>query len=196
LKHETTNKTGSLDPLTGLPDRIAMRAQLAEDCGKDRHQPGFGIILLDIDRFKMVNYGYGDKMGDSLLGWIADQLRRLLPPGCHLSRWGGQEFMCLLPAADRTVTDSLAETLRRNFESSDPRFNNQSVHVTASFGTAVYPDDGTTVDRLLAASGAALYQAKSNGRNCVVAANRLNPHWFGAGLMLSDALRSGRVIPA
>jgi EAL domain-containing protein (putative c-di-GMP-specific phosphodiesterase class I) len=70
------------------------------------------------------------------------------------------------------------------------------VHVTASFGTAIYPEDGTTVDRLLAASGAALHQAKSTGRNRVVAASGLSPHWFGAGLMLSEALRSGRVIPA
>lgn len=196
LKSSTTTTTDSHDPLTGLPDRAAMRARLTEACGEGGHRPGFGLILLDIDRFKIINYGYGDKLGDSLLRWIAEQMRRLMPPGCLVSRWGGQEFMCLLPAADRTVTDSLAATLRRSFETANPRLDNHDVHVTASFGTAIYPDDGTNLDRLLGAAGAALHQAKSTGRNRVVAASGLNPHWFGAGLMLSEALRGGRVIPA
>ena len=114
-----------------------MRARLIAACGEGGHRPGFGLIILDIDRFKIINYGYGDKLGDNLLCWIADQLRRLLPPGCRVSRWGGQEFMCLLPAADHTVTDSLAETLRRSIELADPKLDEHDVHVTASFGTAV-----------------------------------------------------------
>ena len=188
---------GSRDPLTGLLDRTSFRALLeAERDRSTRSKRPFGLILFDIDRFKVVNYGYGEQHGNALLAWLADLARRTLRPADQLSRWGGQEFLCLLPNTDRATTEQLAETLRKAIDAEAVQFGEDELRVTASFSTACYPDDGLNIDRLLAASGAALHHAKSTGRNRVVAASGLRPQLFGVGRMLSQALREGRVSPA
>ncbi len=187
----------SRDPLTGLLDRTAFRSLLEtqRELSARSHQP-FGLILFDIDRFKVVNYGYGEQHGDALLTWLAELARKELRPADQLSRWGGQEFLCLLPNTGKTATEGVAEHLREMIEAAAVRFGEVDLHVTASFGTACYPEDGDSTDRLLAASGAALHQAKATGRNRVIAASGLKPQLFGIGRMLSQALRDGRVQPA
>jgi diguanylate cyclase (GGDEF)-like protein len=188
----------SRDPLTGLLDRTSFRALLeAERDRSARSKRPFGLILFDIDRFKVVNYGYGEQHGNDLLLLLADLARQALRPNDRLSRWGGQEFLCLLPNTGRTTTEQLAETLRKAIDAQAVRLGEDELHVTASFSTACYPDDGhNSVDHLLAASGAALHHAKATGRNRVVAASGLRPQLFGVGRMLSQALREGRVLPA
>ncbi len=90
----------------------------------------------------------------------------------------------------------MAERLRRAIEAASVSHAEVELHATASFATACYPKDGDSSDRLLAALGAALHQAKSTGRNRVVPASGLRPQLFGIGRMLSQALREGRVVPA
>ncbi len=188
---------GSRDPLTGLLDRSAGRALLEQE---REHSAGsrrpFGLILFDIDRFKVVNYGYGVEHGDALLTSIADLARKMLRDTDFVSRWGGQEFLCLLPNTDKHATEEFAELLRRAIEAAAVHHFDVDLHATASFGTACYPEDGDNSDRLLAALGAALHQAKAGGRNRVVPASKLRPQLFGLGRMLSQALRDGRVVPA
>ena len=187
----------SRDPLTGLLDRTAFRARLETERERSArsHRP-FGFILFDIDRFKVVNYGYGEQHGDALLVSLADLARKTLRPTDFLSRWGGQEFLCLLPNTGKTATEDLAERLRRAIEAASVSHAEVELRATASFATACYPQDGDSIDRLLAALGAALHQAKATGRNRVVAASGLRPQLFGVGRMLSQALREGRVVPA
>lgn len=185
------------DPLTGLLDRAAFRALL--DLERERsarsHRP-LGLILFDIDRFKVVNYGYGVRHGDALLMSIADLTFKTLRDTDYLGRWGGQEFLCLLPNTDKAATEELAEHLRKAIETATVSHAEVELRATASFATACYPKDGDSTDRLLAALGAALHQAKSSGRNRVVPASDLRPQLFGIGRMLSQALREGRVVPA
>jgi len=187
----------SRDPLTGLLDRAAFRALLEteREHSARSHRP-FGLILFDIDRFKVVNYGYGVQHGDALLMSLADLTRKTLRDTDYLGRWGGQEFLCLLPDSDKTATELLAERLRSAIEAATVGHADVELHATASFATACYPKDGDSTDRLLAALGAALHYAKSNGRNRVVPASGLHPQLFGIGRMLSQALREGRVVPA
>jgi diguanylate cyclase (GGDEF)-like protein len=188
---------GTHDPLTGLLDRSAFRALLEkvlEDSTGDRRP--FGLIFFDIDRFKVVNYGYGVEHGDALLISLANLASKMLRDTDYVGRWGGQEFLCLLPNTDKGTTEELAERLRRAIESAAVRHADVELHATASFGAACYPEDGDNSGRLLAALGAALHQAKAGGRNRVIPASKLRPQLFGVGRMLSQALHEGRVVPA
>lgn len=182
------------DALTGLLDRAAFRALLeAERERSTRHPHPFGLILFDIDRFKVVNYGYGEQHGDAMLVSLAELARKTLRPTDILSRWGGQEFLCLLPNTDKSATEDLAERLRAAIEAASVRHGEEVLQATASFATACFPKDGNSSERLLAALGTALHRAKATGRNCVVAASSLGPQLFGIGRMLNQALREGRV---
>jgi len=185
------------DPLTGLLDRTSFRALLDAECARctTLRRP-LGLILFDIDRFKIVNYGYGEQHGDALLQHVARLASDHLGRPDRLSRWGGQEFLCLVPDADKARLAQIAEALRARIEDSVLVHGDVELHATASFGTACFPDDGDNVDRLVAACGAALHQAKSTGRNRVVATGGVRPQLFGVGRMLSQALRESRVVPA
>lgn len=183
------------DPLTGLPNRAqvheAMERLLSES--EQKNKP-FGIILCDIDRFKLINYGYGNGAGDAVLQQVAGAAKRKLRARDLIGRWGGQQFACVLPGIDCEKTDALAEMLRALIEGLSLSIN--PTHVTASFGVACYPADGLSVQRLLAAAEAALFQAKDAGRNRVVHASRLQQQVFGMGAMLDLALTENRVVPA
>ena len=184
----------SHDPLTGLLDRAAFRTLLEAECERSTrsHRP-FGLILFDIDRFKVVNYGYGEQHGDALLVSLAELARKTLRPTDFLSRWGGQEFLCLLPNTDKSTTEELAERLRAAIEAASVSHAEVVLQVTASIATACYPKDGNSSERLQATLGAALHRAKATGRNRVVACSGLGPQLFGIGRMLNQALREQRV---
>jgi len=187
----------SRDPLTGLLDRTAFRALMEAELERSarNHHP-FGLILFDIDRFKVVNYGFGEQHGDAVLVTLASLANHTLRATDSLSRWGGQEFLCLLPNTGKTATETMAEKLRRAIEAATVTHAEVELRATASFATACYPEDGDSTERLLAALGAALHQAKATGRNRVVTASALRAQLFGIGRMLSQALREGRVVPA
>lgn len=182
------------DPLTGLPDRAAFRALLDTERERSalRKQP-FSLILFDIDRFKIVTYGYGTQHGDALLMALADLAQKALRRTDTLCRWGGQEFLCLLPNTSKAATEELAERLRAAIEAARVSHAEVELRATASFATACYPEDGDSTDRLLASLGAALHRAKTDGRNRVVPASGLGPKLFGIGRTLSQALREDRV---
>lgn len=185
------------DSLTGLYDRVSFRTLLdAEHHRSTRHKRPFGLILFDIDRFKVVNYGYGEQFGDALLRDLPGVAGRVLQPTDTLGRWGGQEFLCLLPDSGKARTGEVAEAMRKAIEASNLASSELGLCVTASFATANYPEDGDTIDRLLAGLGAALHQAKAAGRNRVVAASGVKAQLYGIGRTLSQALREGRMVPA
>jgi diguanylate cyclase (GGDEF)-like protein len=187
----------SRDPLTGLPDRAAFRARLRAE--RDRSAPRrrpFGLILFDVDRLKVVNYGYGEQYGDALLRWLPGEVGKILRPRDRLGRWSGQEFLCLLPETGQAATESMAEALRKAIESASAPLLDLELRITASFATASFPDDGDSIDRLLAALGAALHQAKTTGRNRVVPASRVKAQIYGVGRTVIQALREQRVVPA
>jgi diguanylate cyclase (GGDEF)-like protein len=153
------------------------------------------LILFDIDRFKLINYGYGDLHGDLVLQEVAELAEKKLPPN-YLGRWSGQQFLCVLPQTNGDDAATMAEDLRERIQRLMLPIDGHSLHISASFGVACFPQDGDLVRTLLAAAEAALYQAKDSGRNRVVAAQALKQQIFGMGAILDAALRENRVVPA
>ncbi|WP_432495831.1 histidine kinase N-terminal 7TM domain-containing diguanylate cyclase [Kineococcus gypseus] len=162
------------DPLTGLHNRRFLDAALAAELGAQPpagRAPGAGLLLLDVDRFKVVNDTHGHAAGDEVLVAVAGALADGARPGDVVARSGGEEFVVLLPGAGAEATAARAEELRAACARlCVPVPRGAGVRPTVSIGTAVHPADGTDAPSLLAAADRALYAAKAAGRDRVVAA--------------------------
>jgi diguanylate cyclase (GGDEF)-like protein len=153
------------DPLTGLSSRRSGETQIANEISRARRERRpLSCLLLDIDRFKRVNDTFGHQAGDQLLRDVSDLLRRTVRPYDVLVRWGGEEFLLVLPGADLDVARVLAERIRIAVEALDTRGIGS---VTISAGVTIFEDDYDFTDTLKVADRR-LYQAKAGGRNCVV----------------------------
>ena len=156
------------DGLTGLLNRTALmgdgRTQLAQ-C-QLRRLP-FAVLLLDLDHFKQTNDTYGHQAGDAVLHHAARTLQRnLRGRDSLLGRYGGEEFVLLLPATNLEQAQALAERLRVALESCPLDSDIGPIAVTASIGVAASAN--ATLEELLGRADAALYRAKAAGRNRVV----------------------------
>jgi two-component system chemotaxis response regulator CheY len=170
------------DTLTGLFNRRAIRDRaLAElnRLARDHTSGPLSVILLDVDRFKIINDSYGHDAGDRALRLVAGLLAEHLRNYDVVGRWGGEEFLLLLPGASVAEAKAAAERIRERLADTDLGLNGGGSAVTASFGVAtVTPETvrpgGTGgeqwLDRLVRAADRALYQAKGKGRNQVVVA--------------------------
>ena len=170
LQHET-RRLAITDGLTGLYNRRHFSQQLDEHLRRSiRYDEPLGLILLDVDHFKLVNDGFGHLAGDRALQAISDVLRVSVRDSDLVARIGGEEFVVLLMRADREFSMSVAERLRSGIE--DLRLTETTgeiVGLTASLGVAFFPDDGPDQQSMMHAADEALYQAKSMGRNRIVA---------------------------
>ncbi len=170
IYHDITDKKrierlSITDPLTKLYNRqkfnevfemLLMRRHWEHGCS-------FGFIIADIDYFKKVNDIYGHQAGDRVLVSVAETFAQTIRPGDVLARWGGEEFVFLIPDVDVEKIRFVAQKLRAAIEQIDiPEVG----HVTASFGISIY-GEGDTQETLLHRADTALYQAKDNGRNRV-----------------------------
>jgi diguanylate cyclase (GGDEF)-like protein len=153
------------DPLTELPNRRHMIERLeAELCRVSRNGGGFALIMLDIDHFKEVNDVFGHAAGDFVLVETADLLRRNLRGHDLCARWGGEEFLILLPDADQVQAETVAEKLRQLIAHHPFAHQDHRISVTLSLGIAAY-HPGHTADVCIQAADDALYIAKRAGRN-------------------------------
>ena len=132
-----------------------------------------GLLVIDVDHFKQVNDAHGHAVGDRVLEGVAESLRRHLPAQAVASRYGGEEFVVLVPRTDDAALMALAEDLRRAVAASSP-----GIPVTASIGFASTAGRAFSDPRgLFRAADEALYAAKRTGRNRVVGWNEaLPPH--------------------
>ncbi len=160
------------DPLTGLFNRREMTRLLDEEITRaERYGRALSLLWIDFDHFKDINDDYGHAAGDSVLkatsALLADSVRSVDVIG----RFGGEEFVVLLPEMDRFEASETAERLRSLIsETPQPLGGGRTVPLTISIGVSVFPDNGTDSLTLCAAADKAMYQAKSNGRNQVVLA--------------------------
>jgi diguanylate cyclase (GGDEF)-like protein len=162
------------DGLTGLYNRRAFNDLLSQAVAREERQGGrFGLLLLDLDHFKKLNDTYGHPAGDAALKSAAEVLKRHLRKGDLAARYGGEEFVAILPASDETGATHLAERVREAVQGNRLVFEGAKIHMTASFGLAVWPRDAKDPEGLLAAADRALYAAKQAGRNRVVVASTL-----------------------
>lgn len=156
------------DPLTGLYNRRHVLEKIEEE--RVRHKRSgrpFCVIIGDIDFFKKVNDVYGHDCGDAVLKALANLLGRHIRRQDCLSRWGGEEFLMLLPETAADGASVLAEKLRKRIEEYEFTYAGMKLPLTMTFGVAQYNDD-YGVDACIVGADSALYKGKSNGRNCVV----------------------------
>jgi diguanylate cyclase (GGDEF)-like protein len=165
------NLLAATDPLTGLANRRAtlqLLDTLARDCRLDR---GPVILLCDLDHFKQINDGWGHAMGDKVLVAVANALRASTRDADTVARWGGEEFLVVLPVTRDAEATELAERLRLRVEALQVADRHQCpVPVTLSIGIARLCADETGTTWLKRADDA-LYRAKADGRNCCRVAN-------------------------
>ena len=150
-----------IDALTGLANRRALEEVLAAEISRaHRFAHQLAVVVLDLDRFKEINDSFGHGAGDVMLRAVSRLLTSLARQGDTVARWGGEEFVVVLPETDLPGALRFAERLRRTIEAHAVG----DMRTSASCGVAtMLPDD--TVEALLGAADRALYQAKSNGRN-------------------------------
>jgi diguanylate cyclase (GGDEF)-like protein len=152
------------DRLTGLFNRAKFDEQLLSEIARaQRYNTPLSLVLYDIDHFKEVNDAYGHQMGDHVLVGLSEIVASGLREVDFLARWGGEEFVVLLPGCSREMAGQAAEKLRAAIARTtfDPVGS-----ITSSFGVAEF-NDGETAESLIARADNALYRAKMNGRNRV-----------------------------
>ncbi len=151
-----------IDPLTGLGNRTLLIQRLEEAlAGDGRHNTQTGLMLIDLDGFKAVNDTGGHAIGDMVLGKVAERLLETTRRSELAVRLGGDEFAVMIPNVGRAdELEVLAMRLGRALDFPLDFDNGAHIRVTASIGIAVYPDDASTTDELLAAADAKMYQEK------------------------------------
>ncbi|MEN9563820.1 MAG: hypothetical protein RIR73_2064 [Chloroflexota bacterium] len=165
------------DPLTGLFNRRYMEETLERELARAvREGTSIGICMADIDDFKVFNDQHGHRAGDLILKHLADIFVSYSRAEDVVCRYGGEEFLILLPGADLEVTSRRAEDWRRAFEQSKIEFEGQILTTTLSLGVTVFPQRGQTSEDLLKLADEAMYLSKHNGRNQVsIAQSWRNP---------------------
>jgi len=154
------------DSLTALPNRLLFRDRLVHSLAHaQRNRVGVAVMVLDLDRFKLVNDSLGHSLGDRLLADVARRLQAVLRASDTISRIGGDEFSILLPEvvtaeAVAGVARKILDSLARPF-----RVDGHELFVTASIGIGCFPSDGADAETLLKSADAAMYRAKELGRN-------------------------------
>jgi two-component system cell cycle response regulator len=165
LAHEAMH-----DPLTGALNRRAFAELLSNAISEERrHSQGLALGICDIDEFKKVNDLHGHQVGDEVLCGLVRQLTSNLRAHDSLSRLGGDEFVVMAAHTGEATIGSLFERARRAISDHPIHTRAGDITITVSFGVSLWKD-GEVADQLLAAADAALYRAKSAGRNRVVIA--------------------------
>ncbi len=164
LRYQATH-----DVLTGLSNRGALLDVLRAEIERTlRTHTSMGLLMLDVDHFKPINDTYGHLVGDAVLKEIALRLSRAIRSYDVAGRYGGEEFLVILPSCDREQTAKGAERIRAAISSLPFLIAGSEISLTVSIGATVAPDAAQAETELLSLADLALYQAKSAGRNCTV----------------------------
>ena len=161
------------DPLTDLYNRRHLEISLQRELARAlRHGFPVSLLMLDVDHFKTFNDTNGHDAGDEVLRNVAHVLKRHTRAEDVACRYGGEEFLVVLPACPVDDAYAKAEAIREAIAQLHVFSRGIALpRVTASLGIACYPEDGERMEDLIAEADAALYRAKSSGRNCIAASN-------------------------
>ena len=162
-------RASRFDALTGLYNRAFFFTTMEQEIRRsDRMGRGFTLLMLDLDDLKPVNDTFGHQWGDRLLKAIADTIRHTIRFTDAAARYGGDEFVVLLPETDAAGGYVVGEKLRRDIHALTLRAAERNVRSSVSVGLVAYPDDGGTIEQLVAAADVAMYEAKRRGKNRIV----------------------------
>jgi len=167
---EALRQQSDHDPVTGLYSRRYMKEALDRElrCAI-RDQRPLGIIMLDIDHFKKLNDSFGHDAGDALLSALGNFLKAKIRGNDIACRYGGEEFLIILPRIPLNECQTRAETLLEEIKCLEVKHAGQTLpRLSISAGISGYPDHGDLLDDLLKVADTALYSAKAAGRDCVV----------------------------
>lgn len=161
------------DPLTGIANRRKFNETIQNELLKASENQGLiSLMMIDIDYFKAYNDNYGHQAGDDCIKIVASILcENIKIPGNLVSRYGGEEFAVVLPGLDPYRSSLLAEHIRIQVSKTN---SNLKENITISIGVAtIQPNSNMNMSTLISEADAALYQAKANGRNCVITSSNL-----------------------
>jgi diguanylate cyclase (GGDEF)-like protein len=167
---ELLDRLARTDTLTGLANRRAVLEAFAQEQRRvERGAAPFAVVLADVDHFKQVNDRFGHDIGDEVLKRVAAAIRASARDVDHPARWGGEEFLVLLPSCPRDEALAIAERMRVRLRELSIDANGQALAVSASFGVSSFVP-GEELDACIRRSDEALYRAKHEGRDRVIAA--------------------------
>lgn len=167
-------KMAFFDPLTKLYTRGHIDSLLAIECERSQRETSqLSILLLDIDDFKLINDRFGHQAGDHVLKEFGGILQQTADRFNLIGRYGGEEFLIVSPHSSPVVAEARAERIRSVLSASQFVFEGNVIPVTVSIGVKTNFTFRETADDLVASADSAMYQAKRNGRNCVVVADAL-----------------------
>ena len=168
FENEHLKKLALLDKLTEIGNRRFAEAQIDTNLSEaSRHAWPFGLLFLDIDRFKNVNDTHGHAAGDQVLQMVAKVLAGAIRSYDMVCRWGGEEFVAIVKHVDASLLGGVAEKLRMLVENSSIDTGTQLVRVTMSIGGTIMRQ-GDTRDALIRRADGLMYEGKARGRNTVV----------------------------
>lgn len=169
LKTEEAQQVALQDALTGLANRVSFEQSLDHGLIQaKRHGWGLAVLFIDIDKFKSINDSYGHDLGDQVLLMVANRLKSFVRDEDMVSRWGGDEFVCLLLEIkqEADVTHLAEKMIDRIAEACE--FNGTVLSIKASIGIAIYPADGDMADVLFKNADTAMYKAKGTEKRVVL----------------------------
>jgi diguanylate cyclase (GGDEF)-like protein len=166
---ETLSKQATHDPLTGLFNRRYLDQILYGEIAHALQSGSLvGILMADVDHFKQINDRYGHKAGDLMLQALGELMKNCVRTVDIVCRYGGEEFVIIMPGASESSVSKCAEEIRSKFQALCVLSESHEIHATVSLGAAIYPLHGSDVDEVFVHADRAMYRAKQEGRNRVV----------------------------
>lgn len=173
LKHDEAKTNAMTDPMTGLPNARSLAIQFEKEVARSsRGDSSFSLLMLDLDGFKTVNDSFGHKVGDDMLKAIGNVIRGQLRDYDFLARYGGDEFVALIPETNAEDVIDLCHRIEKAVsEFSLPVDKKRAASVGVSLGASGYPNNGETFDQMIAAADRAMYDRKASRKRYALTHN-------------------------